>query len=127
MLLSSVIIGFIHISLGLILGFINELKHHDLKHALYAKMSFLLILWGGVMALVSVVGLLPDTVQTLGIVVMLTGLGLAIIGEGIVGLLEFPTVFSNVISYERIGAIGLSDYGLAFTVNYISLKMLVHM
>ena len=127
MLLSSVIIGFIHISLGLILGFINEMKHHDLKHALYAKMSFLLILWGGVMALVSVVGLLPDTVQTLGIVVMLTGLGLAIIGEGIVGLLEFPTVFSNVISYARIGAIGLSDYGLAFTVNYISLKMLVPM
>ena len=127
MLLSSVIIGFIHISLGLILGFINEMKHHDLKHAIYAKMSFLLILWGGVMALVSVVGLLPDTVQTLGIVVMLTGLGLAIIGEGIVGLLEFPTVFSNVISYARIGAIGLSDYGLAFTVNYISLKMLVPM
>ena len=127
MLLSSVIIGFIHVSLGLILGFINELKHHDLKHALYAKMSFLLILWGGVMALVSVVGLLPEMVQTLGLVVMLTGLALAIIGEGIVGLLEFPTVFSNVISYARIGAIGLSDYGLAFTVNYISLKMLVPM
>ena len=127
MLLSSVIIGFIHISLGLILGFINEMKHHDLKHALYSKMSFLMILWGGVMALVSVVGLLPDIVQTIGIVVMLSGLGLAIIGEGIVGLLEFPTVFSNVISYARIGAIGLSDYGLAFTVNYISLKMLVPM
>ena len=127
MLLSSVIIGFIHISLGLILGFINEMKHHDLKHALYAKMSFLMILWGGVMALVSVVGLLPDIVQTIGIIVMLSGLGLAIIGEGIVGLLEFPTVFSNVISYARIGAIGLSDYGLAFTVNYISLKMLVPM
>ena len=127
MLLSSVIICFIHVSLGLILGFINELKHHDLKHAIYAKMSFLLILWGGVMAVVSVVGLLPEMVQTLGLVVMLTGLALAIIGEGIVGLLEFPTVFSNVISYARIGAIGLSDYGLAFTVNYISLKMLVPM
>ena len=127
MLLSSVIIGFIHISLGLILGFINEMKHHDLKHAMYAKMSFLMILWGGVMALVSVVGLLDDLFQTIGIVVMLSGLGLAIIGEGIVGLLEFPTVFSNVISYARIGAIGLSDYGLAFTENYISLKMLVPM
>ena len=125
MLLSSVIIGFIHVSLGLILGFINEMKHHDLKHAMYAKMSFLMILWGGVMALVSVVGLLEDIYQTIGIVIMLTGLGLAIVGEGIVGLLEFPTVFSNVISYARIGAIGLSDYGLAFTVNYISLKMLV--
>jgi len=125
MLLSSVIIGFIHVSLGLILGFINEMKHHDLKHAMYAKMSFLMILWGGVMALVSVVGLLAGIYQTIGIVIMLAGLGLAIVGEGIVGLLEFPTVFSNVISYARIGAIGLSDYGLAFTVNYISLKMLV--
>jgi len=124
MLLSSVIIGFIHVSLGLILGFINELKHHNLKHALYAKMSFLLILWGGVMALVAVVGLLPPVVQTLGIIVMLTGLFLAVIGEGIVGVLEFPTVFSNVISYARIGAIGLSDYGLAFTINYIALDMI---
>ena len=124
MLLSSVIIGFIHVSLGLILGFINELKHHDLKHALYAKMSFLLILWGGVMSLVSVVGLLPPFIQTLGIVVMLVGLVLAVIGEGIVGVLEFPTVFSNVISYARIGAIGLSDYGLAFTINYIALDMI---
>ncbi len=50
---------------------------------------------------------------------MLTGLGLAIIGEGIVGLLEFPTVFSNVISYARIGAIGLSDYGFGLTLGLV--------
>ena len=72
-----------------------------------------MILWGGLLALVSVVGLLPESVQTLGLIVMFTGLGFAIIGEGVVGLLEFPTIFSNVISYARIGAIGLSDYGLA--------------
>jgi len=124
MLLSSIIIGAIHISLGLILGFLNEWKHHDLKHAIYAKLSFFMILWGGLLALVSLVGLLPESVQTIGLVVMLTGLGLAIIGEGVVGLLEFPTIFSNVISYARIGAIGLSDYGLAYTVNYISFSLL---
>ena len=45
-------------------------------------------------------------------------------GEGIVGILEFPTVFSNVISYARIGAIGLSDYGLAFTVNFIAFNLI---
>jgi len=124
MLLSSIIIGAIHISLGLILGFLNEWKHHDLKHAIYAKLSFFMILWGGLLALVSVVGLLPESIQTIGLVVMLTGLGLAIIGEGVVGLLEFPTIFSNVISYARIGAIGLSDYGLAYTVNFISFSLL---
>jgi len=124
MLLSSIVIGFVHISLGLILGFLNELRHHGLKHAVYAKLSFFMILWGGVMALVSVVGLLPEFIQTFGLLVMITGLGLAIVGEGVVGLLEFPTIFSNVISYARIGAIGLSDYGLAFTVNYIALNML---
>ena len=124
MLMSSILIGVVHISLGLILGFLNEWKHHDLKHAIYAKLSFFMILWGGLLALVSVVGLLPEFVQTLGIVIMLTGLGLAIIGEGVVGLLEFPTIFSNVISYARIGAIGLSDYGLAYTVNFISFSLL---
>ena len=124
MLLSSVIIGFIHVSLGFILGFINELKHHDFKHALYSKMSFLLILWGGVIALVSVVGLLPEFAKLLGVIVLLVGLTLAVLGEGIVGILEFPTVFSNVISYARIGAIGLSDYGLAFTVNFIAFNLI---
>lgn len=124
MLLSSVIIGFIHVSLGFILGFINEIKHHDLKHAMYSKMSFLLILWGGVIALVSVVGLLPEFAKLLGVLVLLIGLTLAVLGEGIVGILEFPTVFSNVISYARIGAIGLSDYGLAFTVNFIAFNLI---
>ena len=124
MLLSSVIIGFIHVSLGFILGFINEIKHHDLKHAMYSKMSFLLILWGGVIALVSVVGLLPEFAKLLGVLVLLVGLTLAVLGEGIVGILEFPTVFSNVISYARIGAIGLSDYGLAFTVNFIAFNLI---
>ena len=124
MLLSSILIGVIHISLGLILGFLNEWKHHDLKHAIYAKLSFFMILWGGLLSLVSLVGLLPESFQTIGLVVMLTGLGLAIIGEGVVGLLEFPTIFSNVISYARIGAIGLSDYGLAYTVNFISFSLL---
>ena len=124
MLLSSILIGVIHISLGLILGFLNEWKHHDLKHAIYAKLSFFMILWGGLLSLTSLVGLLPESFQTIGLVVMLTGLGLAIIGEGVVGLLEFPTIFSNVISYARIGAIGLSDYGLAYTVNFISFSLL---
>jgi V/A-type H+-transporting ATPase subunit I len=124
MLLSSVVIGFFHVSLGFILGFINELRHHNFKHALYSKMSFLLILWGGVIALVSVVGLLPEFTKLLGIVVLLIGLTLAVLGEGIVGILEFPTVFSNVISYARIGAIGLSDYGLAFTVNFIAFNLI---
>jgi len=95
-----------------------------LKHALYSKMSFLLILWGGVIALVSVVGLLPEFTKLLGVVVLLVGLTLAVLGEGIVGILEFPTVFSNVISYARIGAIGLSDYGLAFTVNFIAFNLI---
>ena len=124
MLLSSILIGVLHISLGLILGFLNEWKHHDLKHAIYAKLSFFMILWGGLLSLVSLVGLLPESFQSIGLVVMLTGLALAIIGEGVVGLLEFPTIFSNVISYARIGAIGLSDYGLAYTVNFISFSLL---
>jgi len=124
MLLLSIIVGVIHISLAFILGFINEMKHHDLKHAIYAKLSFLLILWGGLFAIVSIVGLLPDSMMGVGVIILLIGLVLAVIGEGIVGLVEFPSVFSNVISYARIGAIGLSDYGLAFTINYIAFDMI---
>ena len=78
----------------------------------------------GLFAIVSIVGLLPDSMMGVGAIILLIGLVLAVIGEGIVGLVEFPSVFSNVISYARIGAIGLSDYGLAFTINYIAFDMI---
>ena len=50
------------------------------------------------------------------------GTALAIYGEGAVALVELPSVFVHVISYVRIAALGLADFGLATAVNRIALQ-----
>ena len=46
----SILIGIVHIAFGLVLGFINTFKHHGLKHAVYEKLSWMMLLpivsWG---------------------------------------------------------------------------------
>jgi len=38
-------------------------------------------------------------------------------GEGIQGIVELPSLFSNMLSYMRLGAVGLASVGLAVVVN----------
>ena len=47
----------------------------------------------------------------------MAGLGLAVAGEGIVAIVEVPSIFVQVISYVRIAALGIADYGLAHAFN----------
>ena len=38
-------------------------------------------------------------------------------GEGVQGIVELPSIFSNMLSYVRLGAVGLASVGLAVVVN----------
>ena len=39
------------------------------------------------------------------------------LGEGVQGLVELPAIFSNMLSYMRLGAVGLASVGLAVVIN----------
>ena len=46
------------------------------------------------------------------LILFLMGTALAVYGEGAIALVELPSVFVHVISYVRIAALGLADFGL---------------
>jgi V/A-type H+-transporting ATPase subunit I len=127
MLLATGGIGLFYVTLGLMLGFWNMLVLHDLKHAVQEKFSWIMILWGGLMFIppwlfgTSLIGARLGLTGELelwgGLAGFLLGLGMAVAGEGIVAIVEVPSIFVQVISYVRVAALGIADYGLAHAFN----------
>ena len=118
----AVFVGFLHINLGLLLGFYNELKSHGFKHAFLAKLSWIGLEIGLILLAVDAlgfaqIGVIPGAVISLVSVVMLY------LGEGAKGLVELPSIFSNMLSYGRLFAVGLSSVSIALVVNEMAAKM----
>ncbi len=133
LLLLTLVIGILHILLGLVIGFRNHAIEHGLKHAIFAKGSWMMILIGGVVAIAklmpAVMSKLPiptsDPVFAAGMGLAIIGLILLIAGEGFISILEIPTLLSNVLSYTRLLAIGLSSAGIALAVNRLSMNLFI--
>ncbi|NJD52603.1 MAG: V-type ATP synthase subunit I [Candidatus Methanoperedens sp.] len=126
-------IGIFHVLLGYAIGFRNQVIEHGLKHAIYAKGSWMMILIGGVTIIAKVMPAMMskspiqtgDTILVTGTVVAIIGLILLIKGEGFISILELPTLLSNILSYSRILAIGLSSAGIALAVNKIAMNLFI--
>ncbi|MCU4740947.1 V-type ATP synthase subunit I [Natronoglomus mannanivorans] len=137
----SLVFGLIHLNLGLIVGFVNELSH-GLKAAMYEKGSWILTMnglfvWIFSLHLVNekpdfIVGEesmfaeflgftgLPEVVGIVGLVALVVGFVMVGIGEGIAGLFEWPAwAFGHVLSYLRMVAVLLAKGGMAFAVNLL--------
>jgi V/A-type H+-transporting ATPase subunit I len=133
LLLITLIIGIVHILLGLMIGFRNIAIEHDIKHAVYAKGSWMMILIGGVAAIAKLMPALMaktpiDTGNPIfvgGSLLGIIGIILLIKGEGFIYVLELPTLLSNVLSYTRILAIGLSSAGIALAVNRLTMDLFI--
>ncbi len=133
LLLVTLFIGIAHIFLGLIIGFRNIAIEHDVKHAVFAKGSWMMILIGGVSVIAKLMPSmmskspipLSDPVLVGGLVLGLIGIILLIKGEGFISILELPTLLSNVLSYSRILAIGLSSAGIALAVNTLAMNLFI--
>jgi V/A-type H+-transporting ATPase subunit I len=116
LLLVSILVGWVHVALGFILGAINEWGHNR-KHA-YAKLAWLPIQVGGTLAVMAF--MLNAASADLG----MAGLGMLAIGaavlawaEGPTGLVEIPGLSSNILSYMRIGVVGVVGVIMADIIN----------
>ncbi len=121
----AIIIGILHIDIGLVLGFINERKHLGIVKAFCGKMGwivfeigFLLIL--GLMFNITVLGgyTVVGALAFIG-----ASLGMIGYGEGGTALTELPGLISNILSYTRLVAVGLSKAGMAIAFNIIAFEM----
>lgn len=125
MLMFCVYIGVAHLLMGYVIGVYNVRAEHGLKTAILEKGGWILTLVGLVMFAVSALpglmsggGLPMDNIAFLaGIVIMATGIVMTAVVEKINGILELPGLASNLLSYTRIFAIGLSSIGIALAFN----------
>ena len=115
MLMLSILIGVIHINLGLILGFINVFSKHGIVHAMLEKGSWLLL------EIAIGIGLLVD--QTAGLAVGVIAVLMLLKAEGPIGLIEIPSLFGNILSYARLFALGLASLMLAEIINQLATPM----
>jgi V/A-type H+-transporting ATPase subunit I len=122
MIAISVFVGLLHLNLGFILGFIN-LSHHSMKHAVLEKGSWMIIELGVIVAALGALGIVPGLTYV-GAGILLLGVILLTMGEGIKGPIELPSLMGNALSYARIIAVGLSSIYIASTVNDIAFGMI---
>lgn len=136
----SVLFGILHLSIGYILGFVNDL-HHGVKDAFLENISWFFALngffvWvfslhlqankpafilGTDSVLYSFTGF-PGFSETIGLAgLAVAGIGVVMVfaGEGGVGLVELPSILANSLSYLRIVAVLLAKGGMAFAVNLL--------
>ncbi|MBI2650133.1 V-type ATP synthase subunit I [Candidatus Woesearchaeota archaeon] len=112
----TIAIGIIHVNTGLILGFINEFRSHGLVHAVYAKASWIILEIGIALLVLSHLGKISVS-PLIGAIFLGMSILMLLKGEGIKGLIELPSILTNVMSYARLMAIGLSSVILAVIVN----------
>src|SRR3989338_2953419 len=118
----AVAVGVIHINIGLIAGFYNELKSHGFMAALYAKGGWIVLHIGVALLALSYLKIIALPIYT-GIIFFVLSLLMLLKGEGIRGLIELPGIFSNILSYARLMAIGLSSVKLAEVINESATEM----
>lgn len=138
LILITASIGIAHLFIGMIVGFRNKLQH-GITHAIYGKFSWILILTGGALSF----GILAfyilkkdwiffidillsnghlnmlNPIFLIGFSLLIVGVLLLVKGEGPLSIMELPTLLSNVLSYTRLLAIGLSSAGIALAFNSI--------
>ena len=119
MMLISVAVGVVHLNLGLVLGIINEMKHHNFFVAFLKKGSW--------MVLQVAVGILGygflqsnRTFEIAGGALSIISIAMIIKGEGLLRIVELPALLSNILSYMRLYAIGLASVSFAAVINNLS-------
>ncbi|WP_277553689.1 V-type ATP synthase subunit I [Halobaculum limi] len=144
-LVVSTLVALLHLNIGYVLGFLEELEFHGAKAAITEKGSWLLGM-NGLWLLVfseAAAGTAPEFIYTvfdgtgsekaafalgfsgfpavvgyLGFAMFLVGALLLLIGAP-AEILEIFDVLVNVLSYTRIAAVLLAKAGMAFVVNLL--------
>lgn len=115
LLIVAIIFGIIHINLGLMVGYLNKAKK-SVKAGIYDHLSWIVFQIGlglAVFGMISSITLLTY----LGWSIFVGSLVLIYLGHGFLGLIEIPSFFTNIMSYARLMAVGLSSVLIAILIN----------
>lgn len=115
---AALVVGVIHLALGLLIGFVTNVVHKHYGHAA-AKVCWLLIEAGLLLFGISLFApfIFGDAMVAAGLI------ALGVVGlfklEGLPAVTEVPGLLSNMLSYLRIMALGLSGVILSRVVNTV--------
>jgi V/A-type H+-transporting ATPase subunit I len=114
LLMIAVIFGIIHINMGLIIGFFNSLPNY--KKAVCDKLSYIVLQLGALFLYLGI-NSSSDLQVIVGTLLMISSLVLIYFGHGFIGIMEVPSFFTNILSYARLMAVGLSSVAIAVLIN----------
>lgn len=118
-------LGALQIMFGLILGVVNAVRTKHMKHA-YVKGGLAGFIVGAIVLLAAGKLLSPGMQpvgQMIGALIMLAGVFAAIAFGSIMGFVETLETVSNIASYIRIMAVGLSDAIFSSAINKLGESM----
>ncbi len=118
LLVVTLLIGVIHINIGLIAGFRNVLAKHGMKAAVLEKIAWIVLQVGIFLLLFGMMGVVTSMIP--GAAIFVLAVIMLVAGEGGTAIIEIPSVLSNILSYSRLLAVGLSSIGIATAVNIMS-------
>ncbi len=116
LILITVLVGVLHLSIGLFLGFLNEWAHSKWHAA--AKLAWIGILVSGLFLIphlmfkTSLLNL-PINELTAGGIIFAASLLIILKVDGIMGIFEIPGIAGNALSYARIAAVGIAGVVVA--------------
>lgn len=116
MLVFTIVIGILHVFLGLGIGLVNAINLKSAKHAL-EKIGMMSALTGIIVIAACVIGVAPAVLVYPGLLVLLISLPAILYGGGIFGTIELLSAVGNILSYARLMAIGMASVVLALVAN----------
>ncbi len=125
LLLVSLVIGLAHLNLGLALGFIYERRRVGLRLASMKKLSWYVLEAGLLLMVPSVLGLLVFPLWIPGLALVALAVALISFGGGMMDLVGVPAFVGNILSYLRLGILGVATSVLGVVINEIVLKDLL--
>lgn len=122
MLAVCLIIGWIHMGIGLIIGMVNGHREGNYKHVMEKGGLFLVLT--GVLMIIAKFGLgwWPAWLAAVGALLAIGGIVLGGIGAGMGGAIEAVVGAGNLFSYARLIAIGLASVIMANVANELALE-----
>ena len=122
MLAVCLIIGWIHMGVGLVIGIINGRREHNFKHALEKGGIFAILT--GAMMIIAKFGMAwwPTWAAGVGGLLVVAGIVMAAKGAGFGGAIEGVVGMGNLFSYARLIAIGLASVIMANVANKLAIE-----
>ena len=118
-LIIALVVGIIHINMGLIFGAYNNIVRGDVREALGAQIVWFVLEAGVVLLAIGYLlgmGLLLYS----GVGILVLSIIMLIYFNGLFGLMDMSGFLGNVLSYARLLALCLSTGGIATTVNILT-------